>query len=232
MSSGRKRATVRAVVLAACSIVVSCQDPESPSAAARPLWSAGASLDDVEDGVSIASNNWVTLPSLANPRFGHAAVSLSGCVWAIGGTTGRYGTIPLSSVERYCPAIDATRWSAAAALPEPLSDFAGVGIIASKIYVAGGLDSLGQGRRTLYIYSAAMGWTLSPDSLPQALACGGGGAVVGGKLYVFGGDPIAGTVDCLTATMTLTGFVWSCGNCRAATQLLRAISTVAETSCG
>ena len=126
-------------------------------------------------------------------------------MWAIGGSLDRGVTPPLSSVERYCPTLDATRWSAAAPLPEGRRDFAGVGVISNKIYVAGGIDATVVATRSLYVYSAATGWSLSPDSLPLPMACGGGGAVVGGKLYVYAGDldPGGGFATCATSSLTL-----------------------------
>ena len=171
-----------------CILVTSCRDASSPSANVLALSFQIEREESSDDGVSIASNTWRALPSLVTPRLGHAAVSLSGCVWAIGGTASRIVTTPFNSVERYCPSIDATRWSAGAPLPEARTDFAGVGVIANKIYAAGGVDASGVARRSLYVYGAATGWSLSPDSLPSPMACGGGGAVVGGKLYVWAGD--------------------------------------------
>ena len=177
-----------------CFVVSGCQDASSPAANVLVASSSTAKQEFPDDGVSIASNSWRALPSLITPRTGHAAVSLGGCVWAIGGAGG--GSVH-SSVERYCPSIDATRWSAAAPLPEARTDFAGVGVIATRIYAAGGRDASGGARRSLFVYSAATGWSVSSDSLPFPMACGGGGAVVGGKLYVYAGDtlPAGGPCD-------------------------------------
>ena len=159
-----------------CFVVSGCQDASSPAANVLVASSSTAKQEFPDDGVSIASNSWRALPSLVTPRLGHAAVSLGGCVWAIGG---RGGVSIHSSVERYCPSIDATRWSAAAPLPEARTDFAGVGVIATRIYAAGGRDASGGARRSLFVYSAATGWSVSSDSLPFPMACGGGGAVYG-----------------------------------------------------
>ncbi len=180
-----------------CFVVSGCQDASSPAANVLVASSSTAKQEFPDDGVSIASNSWRALPSLITPRTGHAAVSLGGCVWTIGGSASLMGT-PLSSVERYCPTIDATRWSASAPLPEARADFAGVGVIANKIYAAGGVNASGAATRSLYVYSAATGWSQSPDSLPLPMQCGGGGAVVGGKLYVFAGE-FVDPGDCSTA---------------------------------
>ncbi|MDP1859504.1 MAG: kelch repeat-containing protein [Gemmatimonadaceae bacterium] len=176
-----------------CFVVSGCQDASSPAANVLAASSSTAKQEFPDDGVSIASNSWMALPSLVTPRMGHAAVSFGGCVWAIGGRGG--GSVH-SSVERYCPSIDATRWSAAAPLPEARADFAGVGVIANRIYAAGGMDASGGPRRSLFFYSAATGWSVSSDSLPFPMACGGGGAVVGGKLYVYAGDTIPAGTPC------------------------------------
>ena len=99
-----------------CFVVSGCQDASSPAANVLVASSSTAKQEFPDDGVSIASNSWRALPSLITPRTGHAAVSLGGCVWTIGGSASLMGT-PLSSVERYCPTIDATRWSASASFP-------------------------------------------------------------------------------------------------------------------
>ncbi|MEO7514141.1 MAG: hypothetical protein ABIZ91_20570, partial [Gemmatimonadaceae bacterium] len=64
-----------------------------------------------------------------------------------------------------------------------------MGVIGDRIFAAGGIDPTGAASRALFVYSAKGGWKLSPDSLPFPAACGNGGAVVEGKLYVWAGEP-------------------------------------------
>ncbi len=189
---GLRMAAAVFTVSTTCIFVSGCRDASSPAADVLSASSSIVGQESSDEGVSIASNAWRALPSLATPRVGHAAVSFSGCVWAIGGRAGTNSGTTFSSVERYCPNIDATRWSAGAPLPEARTDFAGVGVISKKIYAAGGFDATGVARRSLFVYSASTGWSLSPDSIPFPMACGGGGAVAGGKLYVFAGDTLFG----------------------------------------
>lgn len=205
MEAGLNGRVVKSLATALALIIIGgCQDLSAPEASTI---GAGWSLSQGEisdQELSLASNPSVSLPSIAIPRYGHAAVSLGSCVWVIGGTDNRINSTPFNSVERYCPTIDATRWSAAISLPEGRSDFAGAGVISNKIYAAGGIDASGLATRSLYVYSAATGWTVSPDSLPMPMACGGGGAVIAGKLWVFAGelDPY-GAQTCMTSSQRI-----------------------------
>jgi hypothetical protein len=175
----------RELVSASLTVVVlaGCQDAAAP----RPAIPAPTADEvAVDDPIGIQSNPWVSLPRLATTRSHLAAVRLQGCIWSLGGEDGAF--TPTEVVERYCPEVDPSQWTPGPSLPEPLSRFAGVGVIAQKIYVAGGVDTTANARNSLYIYDPGTGWTLSPEPMPFALACGGG-TVVGGKFYVYASRP-------------------------------------------
>jgi hypothetical protein len=163
-----------------------CHDAAAPTMQATREPLASAFDSDAGNGVAIASSHWLNLPSLSLARGDLAAVTFSSCVWTIGGSF--TGTNASDKVERFCPSVS-NSWTPGPSLPEPLARFAGVGVIATKIYVAGGTDSNGQARNTLYIYDVANGWRLSPEPLPFPMACGAA-AVSGGKLYAYGWKPV------------------------------------------
>ncbi len=137
-------------------------------------------------GVTIASNAWTNAASLTYARGAPGVVTYDGCVWAIGGYNNTVDA--MAEVERLCPVIS-DRWTAAPPLPAARSRFAGVGVIGSRIYVAGGTDASGFSTSSLYVYSSDAGWRLAAEPLPFPIACGAS-AVANGKLYVYGWRPI------------------------------------------
>ncbi len=139
---------------------------------------------------TLVESDWERLPSLPEPRLGHGVVVFRDCVWSIGGHSSRSAP-PSADVWRYCPAVDSTRWVRAPQLPRPLVHLAGVGVIGDRLYVAGGVMANGQASAETYEFEPGAGWRILRDRLPSRMACGGGGAVVAGKLYVYGGVPFS-----------------------------------------
>lgn len=186
----RRGCTVASVAMLGL-VVIACRDAALPPTAPVAAQTAGAILAASDDEVAIQGNPWRTLPSLALGRNEPGVVTYNGCVWVIGGW---YGTTNASDrVEVYCPSV-ANAWVSGPSLPEPLSRFAGVGVIRGRIYVAGGTGLDGHVRNTIYTYDMASGWQLAAERLPFPMACGAG-AVSGGKLYVQAWAPVGGVED-------------------------------------
>ncbi len=180
-----------APTLLAASIFSGCRDASNPTLPLPQTPSVVATRSDEGGDVGTASNFWMPLPSLALARAEPAVVTFGSCIWAIGGQPA--GSRSIDMVERYCPSV-ANSWTPGPVLPELLSRFAGVGVIGNKIFVAGGVDTTGHLRNSLYTYTVSHGWRLSAEPLPFAMGCGAG-AVSGGKLYVYGWKPIGNVED-------------------------------------
>lgn len=131
-------------------------------------------------------DQWVGVPSVPETPWGFGMALVGNCAWVIGGETGALNPQKTSDVWTICKTSPPpTSWTVATPLPTPRANFAGVGVINRKIYVAGGEDAAGNCMSELYVYSAATGWVLDAEPMPFR-ASRGAAAVVGNKLYVYG----------------------------------------------
>lgn len=76
------------------------------------------------------------------------------------------------------------RWATRAPLPERRSAPSGAGAIDGVLYVAGGLDAVGQATTSLYAYEPSTDSWSTKAPMPIAGACGVSG-VIDGQLYVY-----------------------------------------------
>jgi N-acetylneuraminic acid mutarotase len=127
-------------------------------------------------------NFWNARAPLPSARRALAVGAANGLVFAIGGLNSAGSAI--SSVMGYNPSTNS--WSSKAALPASRSTGNGAATINGTIYVAGGQDAGGGLTRTLFAYNASTNNWTTRANMPVASGCGGS-AVIGGKLYVFGG---------------------------------------------
>jgi cysteine-rich repeat protein len=130
------------------------------------------------------TNQWRLAPPLpaAYPAVENPAVAvLGGALYVIGGSTEPFAG-SVASAARFDPVTQA--WTMLAPLPAPRGGATAQGI-ASRIYVAGGMDA-GSSRQELFIYDPATNtWSAgAPMSVPRDNPMS---AAVGGRLYVFGG---------------------------------------------
>ena len=145
------------------------------------------------------SDLWRTKKPMPTPRSGCAVASYQGKIYVIGGTVGI--TTDLVSeftgiVEVYDPATDT--WETKTPMPTPRADLH-ASVVNGKIYLIGGKERWGE--EPLYhevavneVYDPANDSWTTASSMPVP-AFGYASAVVGGKIFVFGG-----------ARQLLTGF--------------------------
>jgi N-acetylneuraminic acid mutarotase len=166
--------------------LISCERDENPT---QPTASDELSA---APSFALAANSWTTRARMPTGRGSLAlAVANSGgkpILYAIGGDEGRFST---DTVEAYNVATNT--WTLKAPLPAPLTSTNGVGHIAGKLYVSGGLirnheDESGD----VYVYSLyaydilTNTWTRRAD-MPRPIAKGITG-VINNKLYVLTGE--------------------------------------------
>ena len=133
---------------------------------------------------------WSEAPRIPVMMNGHAVTSLGAHLYSFGGTGN--GSLSAASYK-----FDGTAWTSIASLPVALSGATAVND-GTNIYVLGGLDSSTTAVNTLYKYDPVTNSyaTLAPLT---AATFSHGSAYLGGKIYKFGGDVIAG----LTSTNAL-----------------------------
>lgn len=131
------------------------------------------------------ADRWAEAPSLREPRYGAAAVALSGRIYVIGG---RDEENVLETVEVYDP-VEA-RWTSGPELEDPREGHAAV-VLGGRIYVLGGVDEDGEPAATIEVFDPAVGeWESLEDEQPgngPGAVIGFGAVVVGDALYTFGG---------------------------------------------
>jgi len=119
---------------------------------------------------------------MPTPRFGLAAVTLNGKVYAIGGTVVAVGAV--ATVEVYDPS--ANTWSTAAPMPTARSNLAAA-VVNGKIYAIGGNAAPSNaGLSTVEVYDPVSNTWSTAAAMPTArseLAA----AAVNGQLYAVGG---------------------------------------------
>ncbi len=162
--------------------------------------------------LAIASNSWITRPNMPGTRADLAAATVTNAagpsiVYAIGGLN---QGAPLKTVTAYN--VASKTWTFRHALPVPLAQTNGAGVIDGKIYVSGGFSDKGLNYpgSALYMYDpTANAWARKRDmpALPDvpgsnpAIGARGVTGVINGKLYVitacFGAnDPWGYEEDC------------------------------------
>jgi N-acetylneuraminic acid mutarotase len=126
-----------------------------------------------------ATRKWARVADLPAERGGHAAVVLDGRIHVLGGGNS-VSTIADHSV--FDPAT--SKWTAAAPLPRAEGSPAAV-VFDGKIWAIGGRSGFSD-YGDVYVYDAAADrWTPGPGIPPRGTA---GAAVLGGAIYVFGGE--------------------------------------------
>ena len=137
------------------------------------------------------ANSWRTKEPMPTARSGCAVASYQGKIYVIGGTVGVTTDLVsefTGAVEVYDPATNT--WETKTPMPTPRADLS-ASVVNGKIYLIGGKERWGE--EPLYheldvneVYDPANdSWTTAaPMTVP---AFGYASAVVGGKIYVFGG---------------------------------------------
>jgi N-acetylneuraminic acid mutarotase len=171
--------SLRATALVLSSlVVVACDDTTAPTSPADD--------EGIGPSLAVAANSWTTrqdMPSTERYALATATVTTSGrsVLYAIGGRTATGGS--LSKVQAYH--VSTNSWTYPAALPLPLFETNGAGVINGKVYVSGGRfnSSDHDGLPYLHMYNPATNrWTRKQD-MPYG-TWGGVTGVYGGKLYV------------------------------------------------
>jgi N-acetylneuraminic acid mutarotase len=153
----------------------------------------------------IATDTWSTAGPMPDARAFMASGYFNGKIYLVGGL-GRPNASPWhGQVWEYDPVTNTFNTSRTY-MPDPLGG-AGFGVINGHLYVAGGRDIFNFNLNTLYDYDiAADTWTVRAN-LPAGVYLPGS-AVIGGKLWVFGGlmpetTNILQVYDPVTDTWTL-----------------------------
>ena len=143
---------------------------------------------DALEAYDPATDTWTTKAPMPTPRDGLAAGVVNGILYVVGGEFGSPLPSATAILEAYNPITDA--WTRKADMPRARENLA-AGVINGELYVIGG-DTSGNSRhrhyfRTLEAYDPATDTWTTKAPMPEArtrLAV----AVIGGILYVVGGD--------------------------------------------
>ena len=168
------------------------------SACAAPQQAANekAAEDHVKRGNALrvaarddqAGNAWSTAASMPTTRFGLAAATANGKIYAIGGFSGFHGqgTKAVNTVEVYDPVTNA--WSTALSMPKVRLSLAAV-TVNEKIYVIG--EDYGSGKLDVFDPATNSWSTAAPMPTARLMFAA---ATVNGKIYAIGGcsgfDPV------------------------------------------
>ena len=127
----------------------------------------------------IVPNTWTRRIRMPTARTGLVAAKVNGIIYAIGGRDG----VALQKVEAYDPNTNTlVPWIPRAPLPAARELPNGAAVINGKIYVPGGLTSLGP-TKSLYVYTVASNSWSTKASMPIR-SHGGAAAAIDGKLWV------------------------------------------------
>lgn len=144
-----------------------------------------------QDAYRFDSSSWSfhALHDMPTPRTHPVAVTLGNTIYVIGGDAAGVGAT--SVVEAYDPAMDDGShdpWTTVAPMPVALADMA-AGVINDRIYVAGGSTVMGEATAPspIFEYDPQADQWYRIGQL-QTARTGPMGAVVGGRLYVIGGQ--------------------------------------------
>jgi N-acetylneuraminic acid mutarotase/fibronectin type 3 domain-containing protein len=140
------------------------------------------SLDDLEAG-------WRSAPALVPGRNHHAAVTLGGKIYSIGGQQGQDAAhTALELVTVWDPAT--STWTEAAPLPIPLSHIsASVFVMGERIIVAGGEIAHDRPVANVWAYSPSEDTWTELTSLPAPRRSGVAGTIDGEIIFTAGGNP-------------------------------------------
>jgi Kelch motif len=156
----------------------------------NPYRPTGAAADPAPGPTGPGVSPWRSVAPLSVARWGLAAVSLAGTIYAIGGADS--AGQPLDTVSAYDPVSDA--WSPRAELPTPRSGLAAV-VVGGLIYALGGADAAGTPLDTVEVYDPAGDqWTPGGPStaLHEARADFCGGTPDGQYIPIVGGHSAGG----------------------------------------
>ena len=137
-------------------------------------------------GSTISGNNWSSVAPMPTARYGAAAVTVNGKIYAIGGSDfiGGFSTAGfLNTVEVYDPLSNA--WGTAAPMPT-VRYLAAAAALNGKIYVIGGLATDVSNVNTVEVYDPATKSWSTAASMPtarRALAA----VTLNNKIYALGG---------------------------------------------
>jgi len=138
-----------------------------------------------------ASNRWVAIASMRQPRWGHGLVALpDGTLLAMGGYQDPirdelYQGEPTATAERYDPASD--RWTSVAPMPEGRAFFAAAVLPSGKVLVAGGFGPGQRIRSTSWLYDPGADRWEEAERMPQAAALSGMAVLEDGSVLLVGG---------------------------------------------
>ena len=145
-----------------------------------------------------SNNTWETVTPMMQAREGHCLIACSNYVYSIGGSCGQDNSEVLKGVERYDPWLDA--WMPVS--PMRTQRYGACGVeLHSRIYVIGGqLNVYTNGprietnfRRSEVYCPRKNQWDMIAElKIPRLRSCA---AVVGHKIYVFGGYLHGGYLD-------------------------------------
>ncbi len=142
-STPRQRGEVVDLVDDAGVVQLSVTAPRAYSATGKPLRaSLEANAQSIElkveacDEIILVDPAWTAVAPMSTPRIYHAAISISGKVLVIGGSTDSNGQLRLATAEQYDPTSNT--WTNVASMSQPRSDFSAIKLANGKILAAGG----------------------------------------------------------------------------------------------
>lgn len=147
--------------------------------------SGGAAVSTVR---RLDGGTWTTLPALSGARGGVAAAVFEGKVYACGGGTSEGA--PSQTVEIYNSISN--NWVAGPNLPQARYG-ACAAAAGSALYVIGGLNSSGTPQSTVYRLTGTTWTQVASLNVARAFA---GCAVIGGRIYIAGGQGAETSVEC------------------------------------
>jgi N-acetylneuraminic acid mutarotase len=135
-----------------------------------------------------AEGAWTKKADMPTPRAGIHSNTVGDRIYVIGGDQFIAGSVPSGLVEVYDPSTDS--WTRKADMPTARGFF-GTAVVAGRIYAIGGSPNMNEhdpGIAVVEVYDPATDtWTRKADMPTPRLHLTS--AVVGGKIYVFGGSP-------------------------------------------
>lgn len=149
-------------------------------AAGRELTEPNGGRLRLEQAAQLAvSNTWATKRSTPTARMAAQAGTIDSFIYLVGGVV---ASVASRKVEFYN--VLSNTWASGTPLPSARLVLNGASVINRRLYVAGGLNTLGAPTKTLYVYDPdLLVWTRRAD-MPVGGCCGVQG-VIGGELYVY-----------------------------------------------
>lgn len=143
--------------------------------------------------VASISSKWVSKTGLTTARLQHGTIATGGKIYVFGG---RNSASLLSSLEIYTPGTNT--WSAGASMPVAIRGMASALGSDGNIYMFGGASSANTVSSAYKYTPSSNTWTTiapAPEAVFEAAA-----ATVGGKIYLFGGEPVSAKNTSTNAT--------------------------------